>query len=52
MDDNDGKKVYTRWEWDYTLSSTDKLDLLDEYLEMGESLMSSDGCICTVAIII
>ena len=52
MDDNDGKKVYTRWELDYTLSSTDKLDLLDEYLEMGESLMSYDGSICTVAIII
>ena len=33
---DDGKKVYTRWELDYTLSSNDKLDLLDEYLEMGE----------------
>ena len=36
VDDDGGKKVYTRWELDYTLSSNDKLDLLDEYLEMGE----------------
>ena len=43
VDDNDdGKKVYTRWELDYTLSSNDKLDLLDEYLEMGEQSVYSD----------
>ena len=35
-DEGGGKKVHTRWELDYTLSSNDKLDLLDEYLEMGE----------------
>ena len=27
-------KIYTRWEQDYNLQSVDKLDLLDEYLEM------------------
>ena len=43
VDDNDdGKKVFTRWELDYTLSSNDKLDLLDEYLEMGEQSVYSD----------
>ena len=38
MNDNGNLRVLTRWERDYTLSSTDKLDLLDEYLEMGETL--------------
>lgn len=30
----DGSKIYTRWEHDYNLQSVDRLDLLDEYLEM------------------
>ena len=30
----DGSKIYTRWEQDYNLQSVDRLDLLDEYLEM------------------
>ena len=32
--EEDGSKIYTRWEQDYNLQSVDRLDLLDEYLEM------------------
>jgi hypothetical protein len=30
------KDVYTRWEQDYNLQSVERLEMLDEYLEMGE----------------
>ncbi len=29
-------KTFTRWEMDYGLDETDRLELLDEYLEMGQ----------------
>ena len=47
MDDNGGPRVFTRWELDYTLSSNDKLDLLDEYLEMGKTLTVPIWCLDT-----
>lgn len=34
IEDGEERKIYTRWENDYNLLSVDKLDLLDEYLEM------------------
>ena len=34
IEDGEEKKIYTRWENDYNLQNVDKLDLLDEYLEM------------------
>ncbi len=32
--DGDEKPIFTRWEQDYNLTRVDRLDLLDEYLEM------------------
>ena len=34
IEDGEEKKIYTRWENDYNLKAVDKLDLLDEYLEL------------------
>ena len=30
------KDVYTRWEQDYNLQNVERLECLDEYLEMGD----------------
>lgn len=34
IEDGEEKKIFTRWENDYNLKAVDKLDLLDEYLEL------------------
>ena len=34
IEDGAEKTIYTRWENDYNLKAVDKLDLLDEYLEL------------------
>jgi hypothetical protein len=34
VEDGEKKTIFTRWEHDYNLTSVDRLDLLDEYLEM------------------
>ncbi len=34
IEDGEERKIYTRWENDYNLLNVDRLDLLDEYLEM------------------
>ena len=34
IEDGAEKTIYTRWENDYSLKNVDKLDLLDEYLEL------------------
>ena len=30
------RDVFTRWEQDYQLQNVERLEMLDEYLEMGE----------------
>ena len=38
------KHVYTRWEQDYNLQNVERLDCLDEYLEMGKTCWDQMCC--------
>ena len=39
------KDLPTSWEEDYNLQSFNRLELLDEYLEMGENYYLEDMCV-------